>query len=197
MRNIILFLFVILCFHVLQAQDTLFRTNGTVLLVKISDILNKEIKYVDKTDSLNPVSYFISKDLVEKIYISDSNKYIFIDKNIPLIKKPVKTDREWMLQGTKDAGLFYHGYGTAACITGGAAAYLPLFGLVAALSTATVAPRIKNLGIPDPEYAKNPYYVMGYTQQARKIKNRRIWTSFGIGTGTFIGLLVLLNASGR
>lgn len=197
MRNFLLILLLTGCLNAAFAQDTLFKTNGQIILSKIIDILDKDIKYIDKTNDYDSLEYLISKDLVEKIYISDNENYVYITKEKPLFQKPVKTDREWLLQGNKDAALFYHGYGAAACITGGAATISPLYGLVAALSTITVEPRIKNLGIPDPEFAKNPYYVMGYSQQARKIKNRRIWTSFGIGTGTFIGSMILLNASGR
>jgi HKD family nuclease len=48
------------------------------------------------------------------------------------------------------------------------------------------------LNIPDNELTKNSEYKKAYSEQAHKIKKKKVWTNFGIGSGAWVLLLLLL-----
>ncbi|MCC9165590.1 hypothetical protein [Pontibacter harenae] len=59
----------------------------------------------------------------------------------------------------------------------------PLIGLFPAIICSSAKPQESNLDYPSHEQMKDPDYRAGYTQRAKKIKSRKIWTNCGIGFG--------------
>jgi hypothetical protein len=51
-------------------------------------------------------------------------------------------------------------------------------------------PSINHLGIPKTNYSNNSDYLAGYSAQAHKMKKRKVWGAYGIGSGVFIALVI-------
>jgi len=52
----------------------------------------------------------------------------------------------------------------------------------------------ENLGYQDKKLMENHDYNMGYKEQAHKIKKKKVWNNFAIGSGVFLGLYILSGA---
>ncbi|GAB4028178.1 hypothetical protein [Spirosoma gilvum] len=50
------------------------------------------------------------------------------------------------------------------------------------------------LGFPNAQLAQNTSYYSGYTQEAKRIKSRKVWSNFGIGAGLAIAFVLALSA---
>ncbi|MDX5348934.1 MAG: hypothetical protein LPJ89_11275 [Hymenobacteraceae bacterium] len=61
----------------------------------------------------------------------------------------------------------------------------PPVGLVSALVFSTTKPNEFNMVAPDYEMFKNNNYRIGYLREAKKIRQRKTWTAFGVGTLLF------------
>jgi|GEM_PF-1877960 len=107
-------------------------------------------------------------------------------------EKPVENN---YVQGKIDAERHYKKYkgaGTGTLIT---SLVSPLVGLIPAIACSASAPKLANLGYPDENQFKNQEYHLGYTEKAKKIKKKKVWTNWGIGFGVNL-VAVLLIASG-
>jgi uncharacterized protein YcfL len=90
-------------------------------------------------------------------------------------------------KGQQDAKVHYKGYkgaGTGTLVT--TLLLSPLVGLVPAIVTSSVKPQDQNLDYPNHELMKNEDYSTGYKYEARKTKNRKVWTNWGIGFGVIL-----------
>lgn len=100
-------------------------------------------------------------------------------------------------QGEDDATRYYQGYqgaGTGAFVT--SLLVGPILGLIPAIACSSTAPQRRNLGFPKKQLAENNDYYQGYAQQAKRIKSRKVWTNYGIGTGILL-LLVVVTSAGK
>jgi hypothetical protein len=64
----------------------------------------------------------------------------------------------------------------------------PLAGLACAIPSSVTPPRIENMGIANIDMLQEDIYFQTYRKEALRIKNRKIWTNFGIGFGINIGI---------
>jgi hypothetical protein len=64
----------------------------------------------------------------------------------------------------------------------------PLAGLACAIPSSVTPPKIENMGISDIDMLQEDIYFQTYRKEALRIKNRKIWTNFGIGFGINVGL---------
>jgi hypothetical protein len=100
-------------------------------------------------------------------------------------------------QGEVDATRYYQGYkgaGTGTFFTALLAG--PLFGLIPAIACSSTTPDRHNLGLPNKQFAENNDYYQGYSQQAKRIKSKKVWTNYGIGAGILL-LLVVVTSAGQ
>ena len=67
----------------------------------------------------------------------------------------------------------------------------PLIALIPAIACSSSEPNEDNLNVPDAKLMRNADYKQAYVDQSHKIKKRKIWKNFGIGSGIWLGLLVL------
>lgn len=96
-------------------------------------------------------------------------------------------------KGKQDAITNYKGEKSGAGWTAATTIVLsPLFGLIPAVACASSEPSDDNLKYKEPELMKNNTYNQAYTAQAHKIKKRKVWTNYGIGSGAWLLLLLLL-----
>ncbi len=68
----------------------------------------------------------------------------------------------------------------------------PLIGLIPAVSCSMTEPNVANLGITDFEKMSKPQYKKCYTEKAHKIKKKKVWQGFGIGSAIWIPIILLL-----
>lgn len=96
-------------------------------------------------------------------------------------------------QGMLDASRFYPkkntGAGGTFCTT-----FLlsPLFGLVPALLCSAKEPTLSNMGYPNADLIQDSEYLRGYTEQAHKLKKKKVWTAYGAGAGAYLVVLAIV-----
>jgi hypothetical protein len=107
----------------------------------------------------------------------------------------VSNNSDMQSRGKEDAILNYKGKNSGA---GGTAATViltsPILGLIPAIACSSSEPSDENLRYKNSELMKNADYNRAYTEQAHKIKKKKIWSAFGIGSAVWLGLILILNA---
>lgn len=101
-------------------------------------------------------------------------------------------------KGQSDAARYYKGYhgaGTGTFLTAFLAG--PIFGLIPAAACSSTSPKQNRLGIPSPMLTQNSSYMSGYTQEAHRIKSRKVWGNYGAGAGLAIAVVLILASSYR
>ncbi|TXH53287.1 MAG: hypothetical protein E6Q89_09685 [Bacteroidia bacterium] len=183
MKWLVLFLFL---YNISYGQDVVTKKDGEELKTKIIEIGVSEIKY-KKFDNLEGPIYSIPKKEVSVIKFENGVEEIF--------KSATKGDLNW--QGEKDAEANYKKYKTAGTGTLVTSLVSPLLGLVPAIITSTTQPSVKNLQVPNEELLNNKDYAQSYAKKAKKIKQRRVWTNWGIGFGANLAAILLLMSMGE
>jgi len=96
-------------------------------------------------------------------------------------------------RGKEDANSYYRGDKSGAgWVAATAILASPLLGVIPAVICASVEPSDDNLNYKESELMKNAVYNQAYTEQAHKIKKKKIWRSYGISAGIGIVLNLLL-----
>jgi hypothetical protein len=173
------------------SQDVITKSNGEEIKAKVLEVSQTEIKY-KKFDNLNGPTFSISKNDVFMVKYENGSKDVFNterdsksgngDSNIDALEK-----------GKRDARLNYKGKNSGAIWTGATAALIvPVVGLIPAIITSSAEPKEENLGIPDQKLFKDANYKSGYVEEAHKKKKKKVWSSFGIGSAIWLGVIVLL-----
>ncbi|PLK44802.1 hypothetical protein [Emticicia sp. TH156] len=198
---------IVLCLFAtsIYAQDIIFMKTGEEIKAKVKEVKDKEISYL-KFDNLNGPTYTKLKSEVVMIKYENGQKDIFADQKVQTAESYVETSAVSVSplgnataytyeKGIADALIYYNGENsgktgtllTSLLING-------LVGLIPAVACSSTTPKVKNLGVPNMEaYQKNPDYARGYQTQAKKIKSKKIWKNWGIGTA--ISTLVIIIAS--
>ena len=96
-------------------------------------------------------------------------------------------------KGVQDAKLDYKGKNSGATWTAATAVVTsPLLALIPAIVCSSAEPQDENLNCKNLELMKNMNYRQAYTQQAHKIKRKKIWRDYGIGSGIWVVLYIVL-----
>ncbi len=200
MRNTVKYIVVIifsLNFSIAKAQDVITKKNGDEVYSKVLEITQTEIKYKKFENENGPIYTILLKDVI-KIRYENGSKDIFsewIDVNNSIDKNADSKKGKYLL-GIEDAKSNYDGYhgsGTATFLT---SIFLsPLVGLVPAISCSSTRPKDRNLNYPDADLIKNHEYYMGYTNEARRIKQRNVWKNWTITVS--LNLVVILLVTTR
>jgi hypothetical protein len=119
------------------------------------------------------------------------------DDNVILDYPPVPnlSGAELYSLGQTDAKKYYKGYkgaGTGTLIT---SLVSPLLGLIPAIACSSTRPKEINLDYPNPNFMQNSDYYKGYTDKAKKIKKKKVWTNWWIGFGVNVVAAVVLVTS--
>ena len=179
-----------LCF----SQDLITKKTGEDIQAKVLEVGQTEVKY-KKSDNLTGPTFSISKSDVIMIRYENGTKDVFVEENKKAATLPAFSVENYLRQGQMDAKRYYKGYKPAATGTLVSSLLIPIVGLVPAIICSTNEPEEINLNYPNPELMKNPEYSTGYTQQAHKIKSRKVWTNWGIGLGVNVAALLILSAA--
>lgn len=98
-------------------------------------------------------------------------------------------------RGTRDAELHYHRAGGAKAGT-----FLTTFlaggiaGLIPAIATSSTAPSYARLDFPDSTLMENADYRAAYIKKAKKMKQGKVWGSYGLGIACTVTLYLLMVA---
>lgn len=174
-------------------QDIITNKSGEEIKTKVLEVTQTEIKY-KKHGNTNGPTYTISKSEVFMIKYENGEKDVF-GESIKQVKNSIETtvEDELYSKGKDDAITYYKGNNSGA---GGTMATVifttPLIGLIPASIITTSEPLDENLMYPNGSLMKKEQYRKGYTEQAFKIKKKKVWTAFGIGSGIWTALVLIL-----
>ena len=190
MKYILLFILFICSSNIIKAQDTLSMRSGENVLVKVIEVGTTEVKY-KKLDNLNgPVFSMLKSDLLMIKYENGTREDF---SSIKKIEEYNLSGIDPSSLGKLDAQRFYTGYKTAATIAGISTIFpIPIISsLIFSIAATSKIPKDENLNYPNISLMKNEKYANSYRQEAKKIKNRKIWKSFGLNSGVIIAFLSL------
>jgi hypothetical protein len=189
MKKILLFILFICSSNIIKAQDTLSMRSGENILVKVIEVGTSEVKY-KKIDNLNGPDFSMLKSDLLMIKYENGTKEDFSSvkkiegNNLFLIDDSV--------QGKNDAKRFYKYNKIVGTMIVANLLVLPILpSLAFSIAATSKIPKDKNLNYPSISLMQNEKYADSYRQEAKKIKNRKIWTSFG-GSIVGLGLMLLL-----
>jgi len=185
MKTFIAFIFFVFAgINSTVAQDIITLKTGQELKARIVRLTQKDVVFIPQNNS---DTITISRDEITMLhYQSGINIYLTENKSpAPVATNSEPANDSLFSQGAKDAGIYYTGYKAAATGTLITSFFIP-WGLVPAIACSATPPATYNLGYRDPKLMENPSYYAGYTDQAFKIKKKKVWTNFGIGTGAMI-----------
>jgi len=189
MKNILLFILFICSSNIIKAQDTLSMRSGENILVKVIEVGTSEVKY-KKLDNLNGPDFSILKSDLLMIKYENGTKEDF--SSIKKIEEKIVFVEDLFIQGQNDAKRFYKYNKIVGTMMVANLLVLPILpSLAFSIAATSKIPKDKNLNYPSISLMQNEKYADSYRQEAKKIKNRKIWTSFG-GSIVGLGLLLLL-----
>jgi hypothetical protein len=189
MKNIlltILTIFFTICSCI--AQDIITKKSNQEIRAKIIEVTDYYIRF-EKIDTPNSPIYRISKSDVLIIRYANGAKITFNDEanNDSLSKSTINLyDR-----GRKDAAKYYKGYRAAGTGILLSSLLSPLIGIIPAVIVSSTKPNETNLNYPNVELMKKRDYYKGYTEKAKRIKQTKAWTNWGIAAGAYLALIVL------
>jgi hypothetical protein len=198
MKNILLFILFICSSNIIKAQDTLSMRSGENILVKVIEVGTAEVKY-KKLDNLNgPVFSMLKSDLLMIKYANGTNEDF---SSIKKIEEYNLSGIDPYIQGKNDAQRYYKGDKTAGTIIL-ISNFIPLVAIIPSLvfciANTSKIPKDENLNYPSISLMQNEQYANSYRQEAKKIKNKKIWKNFGIGMslGSTVGGIALIGLIG-
>jgi len=213
MKKISTTLLLIFCFLNINAQDVIYKNDGTEIKAKVIEITTEAVKYKNydqlegplRNISLTDVFMIIYQDGLKEVYRGkiDKNKELQIsNKVMPKIEKTQyiipSNDQDYCFKGRQDAERYYTGYtgaGSGTAVT--TVLFGPIIGLIPAIACSSTSPKRSNLTFPDSKLMKNSGYYSCYTQEAKRIKSKKVWKNFGIGFAVnFTIIMILAAASG-
>jgi hypothetical protein len=150
------------------------------ILVKVIEVGTSEVKY-KKIDNLNGPIFSILKSDLLIIKYENGTKDDF--SSIKKIEEYNLSGIDPYIQGKLDAQRYYNGYKTAGTIAFiSNFAYIPIIpSLIFSIAATSKIPKDENLNYPSISLMQNEQYANSYRQEAKKIKNQKIWKNFRVG----------------
>ena len=129
-------------------------------------------------NQLNPTSDN-SNNIQGQYYLNGSQRNALTKSNTTVLG----SNLDLFQQGRNDAKMYYTGYkgaGTGTFLT----SFLlsPVLGLIPAIACSSTAPNASNFTFPNSALTREPDYMSGYMQEAKKKKSGKVWGNFAIGT---------------
>ena len=208
MKRILFITILIFSRFIVFSQDIIYLKNGTEIKAKIIELTNEFVKYKKYEQQEGPLRNQLISDVFMVIYENGTREVFKEEKKddtklqIPIeaaTKKEIVIDnsvtdvQDLCFKGQQDAGRYYTGYREASTwtaattIVGGI-----VIGLIPAIACSSSEIQMSNLTIPDPKLFKNSSYYQCYMQEAKRIKSRKVWRSFGIGAAIDVAVTVFI-----
>jgi len=192
-KNAVLLVVTMICFIGVNAQDILTKKTGEDIKAKVLEVTTNEIKY-KLFDNLNGPTFVVLKSDLIMLRYENGTKDIYnqTNKANQASASSNMNDDEMSEKGKNDAKVSYTGKNSGAGWTSATTLIMaPLSGAVVAFLCSNESPSDENLNISNKELMKNQYYKAAYTEEAHKIKKKKLWKSFGISAAVWVGLVVL------
>ena len=172
------------------SQDLITKKNGEDIKSKVIEVALNEIKY-KKMENLNGPLFTILKSDVLLIRYENGTKDIFSEVQSNSEKNNSSDDL--IINAKNDAINNYKGNNSGKAWAIVAPILVsPLLGVIPAAICSSSEPEEANLMIKNIDLMKNQSYNQAYKEQAHKIKKKKIWTNFGIGSGAWLLLFLVL-----
>lgn len=195
MNKIVYCLLFILCGFNLFAQDpfdaakSLIAPDGINISVDSSTTTNVIINVTLTKDGEMSHYKFKEKDLYRYKYVDTTSVF----GTLSLLNLNDNTDVAFFSSlcdaAKKDANTYYKMYKAPAYGTLALTSLAAPIGLAVAFPAAKTTPKIENLGMPNLDLLHERIYYQTYSQEAKKIKAKKVWTCFGIGVGINLGII--------
>lgn len=168
----------------MSAQDMITKKTSEDIKAKILEVTTTEIKYKKFENQTGPTFSILKSDVLMVRY-ENGSKDVFTN---------VQSGSSDMVEkATQDAINNYKGQNSGAGWTATTSILTsPVLGLIPAVLCSSAEPDVSNLNVSDKELMKNDAYNKAYREQAHKIKKRKVWKNFGIGSGAWLLLIILL-----
>lgn len=177
-----------LCF----SQDVLTKKSGDDILAKVLEVTSTEVKYKKFDNQSGPIFTILKSELLMVRYENGTKDLFNETKKIESI---VPLDRDLFREGQADASKYYKGYkGAGATVMATSLLLSPLVGLIPAALCSTADPKEENLNYPSTDLMKKAEYAEGYNQKAKKIKQGKVWTNWGVAFGINLALVLALTS---
>ncbi|NQW77703.1 MAG: hypothetical protein HQ449_00150 [Chitinophagaceae bacterium] len=186
-----LFIFLLsttLCF----SQDVLTKKSGDDILAKVLEVTSTEVKYKKFDNQSGPIFTILKSELLMVRYENGTKDLFNETKKIENI---VPMGRDLFREGQADASKYYKGYkGAGTTVMATSLLLSPLVGLIPAALCSTADPKEENLNYPSTDLMKKAEYAEGYNQKAKKIKQGKVWTNWGVAFGINLALVLALTS---
>ncbi len=188
-------IFLFTCFYSTCSfsQDVITKKDGTDIKSKILEVTTSEVKYKKFDNQTGPTFTIVKSDLMMVRYENGTND-IFNQSNVSSNNSPSESG-ELCDQGKQDAKVNYKGRNSGSgwtCAT--TILFSPIIGIIPAAVCSSSEPAQSNLNAPNSELMKKNKYSECYVDQAYKAKKKKVWTNFGIGSGVWLLLILVLGA---
>jgi hypothetical protein len=188
-------------------QDIIYLRTGEEIQVQLTEIKPNLVKY-KLYSHLDGPEYVVKKNQLIKIRFANGTEHAFrhfvpqpyskqiisADSVAPLVQH--NADNLYLL-GQQDARMYYHHYEGAQIGTIVTTIVIgPFFGLIPAVACSTAPPTYHNLGFPDYRLMQQHEYATGYTNEARRIKSKKVWKGYGICALAYAALIAVVALQG-
>lgn len=172
------------------SQDMITKKSSEDIKAKVIEVTTTEIKYKKFDDVSGPLFTILKSDVL-MIRYENGTKDIFNE-----VQNTITTNvssNEMSIRGEQDAITNYKGKSSGAGWTATTTILTsPVLGLIPAIACSSTEPSDENLNYKDSELMKNNDYNKAYRKQAHKTKKKKVWSNFGVGSGVWLLLILLL-----
>jgi len=177
-------------------RDSIFTTRGDTIIGRISFLADDTVYYNYYLADSSIGSKTIARSEIKRNGLSPKRTEILQEEDKHINGVPgASLSEKYSLKGLKDAEKYYDDYSSAGTGTLMVSLLSPLVGLIPAISSSSTMPKDKNLNYPNTKLMENADYRSGYTRRAKKIKQSRVWTNWGIALGVNAIVVVLLSSA--
>ena len=190
----LLFGLITMLFISLHAQDPFAGLPGRTRTLPNQAVIDKDIVKIRLTVDGRTNQFTLPRsDMFEFVYDSVRPMGGFVPVSFsPLDTAAIFRVGEIYVRGKYSAQKNYKMYTAPAVTTLVLSAFgTPVLGAGFAVPASRTPVKIENLGHPDMPLIDHRIFYQGYSEEARRIKARRVWLNFGIGTGIFLGVMFL------
>lgn len=185
----VLILIVFTCFSNAFSQDIITLLSGQDINGKIIRLNQEKLSFIPKGSQ--DTSTLLRSEILKVHYQNGTIVFLTDEKKI---SEQLETKNDSMyLAGNADASLYYQSYHAASTGTLVAGLIFP-WNLIPAIACSATPPSTANLDFPSQKLMENQSYNLGYKEQAHAIKKKKVWTSFGIGSGVMVGFYLIMTA---
>jgi hypothetical protein len=172
------------------SQDIILKKSGDEIAATILEVGPTEIKYKDFGIEEGPILTILKSEIF-MIKYKNGTREVFSEEEV-IENATEYSEEEMKAKGKQDATINYRGRKSGAGATIATTVVLtPLIGIIPALACESTKPSFDNLNFPDNALMEDENYNRAYTQQAHRIKKKKIWKGFGIGSGVWLLIFLL------